>query len=107
MNLLPEKDVSDVEVTNVSLHGFWIFLGGRELFVSFEDFPWFQKAPIGQLLNVQLLHADHLYWPDLDVDLALDSIEHPEKFPLVSRGVRVARAVKVKRSKVLPLTKKR
>jgi hypothetical protein len=27
----------------------------------------------------------HLYWPDLDIDLAVESIRHPEKFPLVSR----------------------
>ena len=26
-----------------------------------------------------------LYWPDLDVDLAVESIEHPERFPLVSK----------------------
>jgi hypothetical protein len=26
----------------------------------------------------------HLYWPDLDVDLSLDSIEHPERYPLKS-----------------------
>jgi hypothetical protein len=23
----------------------------------------------------------HLYWPDLDVDLSVDSIEHPERYP--------------------------
>jgi hypothetical protein len=27
----------------------------------------------------------HLRWPDLDVDLAVESIRDPEKFPLVSR----------------------
>jgi hypothetical protein len=27
----------------------------------------------------------HLYWPDLDIDLAVESIRHPEQFPLVSR----------------------
>ena len=35
---------SPVEVTNVSTHGFWIFVGERELFVSFRDFPWFKDA---------------------------------------------------------------
>jgi hypothetical protein len=25
------------------------------------------------------------YWPELDVDLAVESIRHPEKFPLVSK----------------------
>jgi hypothetical protein len=60
-------------------------VGAQEFFLPFEDFPWFEHAPIGQLVNVKLLHARHLYWPDLDVDLSLDSIEHPERFPLVSR----------------------
>jgi hypothetical protein len=27
----------------------------------------------------------HLYWPDLDVDLGLETIRHPERFPLKSR----------------------
>lgn len=79
------KDTSAVEVGNVSKHGFWLLVDGRELFLSFKDFPWFQDAPIGRLLNVQLLHSHHVYWPDLDVDLSLESIEHPEHFPLTSR----------------------
>ena len=80
------RSTSDVEVTNVSKHGFWLLVGGRELFLPFEDFPWFEDVPIGQLLNVELLHPDHLYWPDLDVDLSVESTEHPDRFPLVSRA---------------------
>ena len=79
------KDTSGVEVGNVSKHGFWLLLEGRELFLSFKDFPWFVDVPIGRLLNVKLLHAHHLYWPDLDVDLSVESVEHPEHFPLTSR----------------------
>ena len=79
------KDTSGVEVGNVSKHGFWLLLDGRELFLSFKDFPWFKDVPIGRLLNVQLLHSHHLYWPDLDADLSVESIEHPEHFPLTSR----------------------
>ncbi len=74
------------EVANVSANGFWLVLDERELFVPFKQFPWFRAATIGQLLNVQLPHKHHLYWPDLDVDLAVDSIEHPERYPLVSRA---------------------
>ena len=73
------------EVTNVSKHGFWILIAGRELFLLFEKFPWFREVPVGKLLNVQLPHPHHLYWPDLDVDLTVESIEHPERFPLVNK----------------------
>lgn len=74
------------EVTNISAHGFWFFVDGRELFVPFKQFPWFRAATVEQILNVQRPHTHHLYWPDLDVDLAVDSIEHPEDYPLVSRA---------------------
>jgi hypothetical protein len=79
------KSTSSAEVTNVSKHGFWILLGNEELFVPFSQFPWFKDAPVSQLLNVEWPQTHHLYWPDLDVDLAVESIRHPEKFPLVSK----------------------
>ncbi len=74
------------EVANISAQGFWLFLGDRELFMPFEEFPWFAEAPVSKILNVRRPQEDHLYWPDLDVDLAVESIEHPERFPLVWRG---------------------
>src|SRR5467141_915858 len=79
------RNISDVEVTNVSRHGFWVLVDGREFFLPFEKFPWFKNAPIAQLLNVELPHSTHIYWPHLDVDLSLESIEFPERFPLVSQ----------------------
>ncbi len=80
------KPISDVEVTNVSVHGFWLLIRDRELFLPFAQFPWFRDAPIGHLVNVEFPQPHHLYWPDLDVDLHIDSIEAPERYPLVSKG---------------------
>ncbi len=74
------------EVANISAQGFWIFLGDRELFVPFQEFPWFADASVSKILNIRRPQEDHLYWPDLDVDLAVESIEHPERFPLVWHG---------------------
>jgi len=79
------KTTSTAEVTNVSRHGFWILVEGQEMFVAFDLFPWFLDVPIGRLVDVQLQGPGHLYWPKLDVDLAVDSIDHPEEFPLVSK----------------------
>jgi len=81
----PGTSTLAVEVTNISKHGFWLLLGEEELFVAFADFPWFRQAAVSAILNVSLPHPGHLYWPDLDVDLAVESIEHPERYPLVSR----------------------
>jgi len=77
---------SGAEVTNVSGHGLWVLVNDRELFLSFALFPWFQDAPIGKVLTVELPSPGHLYWPDLDIDLAIESIDHPERFPLVSQA---------------------
>lgn len=77
---------SAIEVTNISVHGFWILVHGRELFVPFDQFPWFRDARVGEISKVTLQGQDHLYWPDLDIDLAVASIEHPERFPLVSKA---------------------
>jgi hypothetical protein len=79
--------ISEVEVTNVSQHGFWILLNEQELFLPFSEFPWFKEAPVSAIFNVELPHPHHLYWPDLDIDLAVESIEHPERFPLVSKAM--------------------
>ena len=79
------KNTSAVEVTNVSPHGFWLLVQAKEHFVSFKDFPWFRDATIGELSDVRLPSAHHLYWPSLDVDIAVDSLLHPERYPLVSR----------------------
>ena len=81
----PGSRTSVVEVTNISKRGLWLFLRDREIFLSFDRFPWFRDAPIGAILDVHLPHAGHLHWPQLDVDLAVESIDHPERFPLVSR----------------------
>ncbi len=73
------------EVTNISPNGLWLLLDGRELFVSFREFPWFADATVQQLVQVRRPSPHHLHWPALDVDLAVDSLDHPERFPLVSR----------------------
>ena len=84
---VPGTHISDVEVTNISEHGFWILLREEELFLSFPDFPWFETAAVSALLRVEMLGPEHLYWPDLDVDLTVESIKHPERYPLISKSM--------------------
>jgi hypothetical protein len=75
----------EVEVTQISMHGIWLLLNRTEHFLSFNDFPWFKNAPISAIHNVELLSEHHLYWSDLDIDLAVKSIQQPDKFPLIAR----------------------
>jgi hypothetical protein len=75
---------SGCEVTNVSPHGFWLLLDGRERFLPFAELPWFAHATVAQLGRVERPLPHHLDWPDLDIDLHVDSLDRPEEFPLVS-----------------------
>jgi len=82
----PGISTSEAEVTHISKHGIWLLLGERELFMSFEQFPWFRNASLAAVQDVQWPQVHHLYWPQLDIDLAVESIERPEQFPLVAKG---------------------
>jgi hypothetical protein len=73
-------------VTNISKQGFWLLLRERELFVPFSKFPWFRDATVADLSSVEWPREDHLYWPTLDIDLAVESIEHPDRFPLAAKS---------------------
>lgn len=82
---MPGTNTSQFDVTNISKHGFWLLVDDNEHFLSFEDFPWFKTATVEAILNVQQPRPQHFYWPDLDVDLTIDSIDHPERYPLKAR----------------------
>ena len=83
--------ISVAEVANISVRGVWVFLGDREIFIPFDLFPWLKGAPVGAIVNVKRPQPHHLYWPDLDVDIDLDSVERPESYPLSSRAALVVR----------------
>jgi len=73
---------SAVEVTNISAHGVWLLAHGKELFMSYEDFPWFEDQAVRSIIKVEEQSPGHFHWPDIDVDLTGEMIEHPERFPL-------------------------
>ena len=78
--------ISAPEVTHVSRHGLWLLLADEEILLPFEKFPWFRQATIDQISHIEALTPEHLYWPELDIDLSVESIRHPEAFPLVARS---------------------
>lgn len=76
---------SAVEVTNISGHGIWLLAHEKEFFMPYEEFPWFKDEPVSAILNVEEPSPGHFYWPDIDVDLTEEIIEHPERFPRRAR----------------------
>ncbi len=78
-------NTSDIEITNIDSHGFWIFIKGQEYFLPFEMYPWFKDARISDIVNVELFHESHIHWPALDIDLDVDCLRDPNSYPLAFR----------------------
>ena len=76
------NNTSVVEVTNISGHGIWLLAHNKELFMPYDDFPWFKEQTIKSIVNVVEESQGHFYWPDLDIDLTEEIIENPDRFPL-------------------------
>lgn len=76
------KNISIVEVESISPHGLWLYASGYEYFLPFKNYPWFKNAKVADIQNVELLQGYHLYWPALDVDLELESLQTPDQYPL-------------------------
>jgi hypothetical protein len=74
---------TSAEVSHISPHGIWILVGDKEYMLPFADYPWFADAKVSQIHHLELLHGNHLHWPELDVDLDLLALENPSDYPLV------------------------
>jgi len=83
---MPGTAISPVEVVQVTRFGVWIAIDDAEYYLDHEHFPWFSEATIAQVCDIEMPSPGHLYWPSLDVDLHLDSIENPGDYPLVAKG---------------------
>jgi len=79
--LKPGKNIS-ASVENITPFGIWLYVKEKEYFLSYKDYPFFRDQTLHSIQNVQLLHDYHLYWPELDVDLEIDNLVNPEKYPL-------------------------
>ena len=76
------NSTSAVEVTHISSHGVWLLAHDKEFFMSYEDFPWFKNQAVNAIFKVEEQSPGHFYWPDIDVDLTEEIIEHPERYSL-------------------------
>jgi len=76
-------NISPSEVTNIEPLGFWVLVDEREYFVPFAEYPVFKGAPVRQIFQMQRLSPTQLYWPDLDADIEIESLDQPEHYPLV------------------------
>lgn len=86
-SLAPGDNTLKAEVTNISQNGIWLLTtNGKELFLSYDDFPWFKDQPVKAIFNLEEPSPGHYHWPDIDVDLSEKIIEHPDQYPLIAKN---------------------
>lgn len=74
---------TSVSVLMINGQGIMISVGGQDYFLSYNRIPWMRDASINDVLNVQMCGSEAVEWPALDIDLELDSLRHPERYPLL------------------------
>lgn len=67
----------------INSQGIMLSVCGQDFFLSYNRIPWMKDASIKSVLNVQMSGRNAIEWPDLDVDLEIDSLRHPERYPLL------------------------
>jgi hypothetical protein len=70
------------QITSIEKDGFWFLTENGEFFVSFSRYPAFKKATVNQIYNFRESHAE-LHWDELDIDIELDALKFPERYPLM------------------------
>ncbi len=81
----PGKSTSEIEVTNISGHGIWLYSYGTEYFLPYDNYPWFKDKTVRQIANVEEASPGHYYWPDLDIDLSEKILQNPDEYPLQAK----------------------
>ncbi len=74
---------TSANVLMINSQGIMIQVKGHDYFLSYNRVPWMRDAAIKSVLNVQMCGPEAIEWPDLDVDLEVDSLRHPERYPLL------------------------
>ena len=76
---------TSVAVLMINSQGMMLSVQGQDYFVSYNRVPWLRDARVGSVLNVQMCGRNAIEWPELDIDLEIDSFRHPERYPLVMK----------------------
>lgn len=85
MNLEQNMQSTSVNVLMINEQGIMLSVQGNDYFVSYNRLPWMRDARVSDVLNVQMAGRYAIEWPTLDVDLEIDSLKHPERYPLIMK----------------------
>lgn len=87
MQTISENNTNAISasVLMINNQGIMISVAGNDYFLSYNRVPWLKDATVRNILNIKMLGKNAVEWPDLDVDLEVDSLKHPERYPLIMK----------------------
>ena len=71
------------DVLMINDRGIMISVQGQDYFLSYNRVPWMIDATINEVLDVRMSGNNAIEWPKLQVDLEVESLRHPERYPLL------------------------
>lgn len=77
------KNTLKSEITSILKNGFFLLVRDREFFVPFSNYPAFHDATVDQIHKFKEVSPGFFHWPELDIDIELEALEFPERFPLM------------------------
>ena len=76
---------TSVSVRSIMPDGILLTVFDNDYYLSYNRLPWFKHAKISDIFNVEMIGDDAIRWDTLDVDLEIDSLKYPERYPLVMK----------------------
>lgn len=69
----------------INAQGIMLSVQGNDYFISYNRMPWLKDTRISDVLNVKMSGRSAIEWTALDVDLEIESLKHPERYPLIMK----------------------
>lgn len=84
-NLSTDSQNTSVSVLMINAQGIMLSVQGNDFFISYNRMPWLRNARISDVLNVRMSGRSAIEWETLGVDLEIESLKHPERYPLIMK----------------------
>ena len=84
-NLSTSPENTSVSVLMINAQGIMLSVQGNDFFISYNRMPWLRDARISDVLNVRMSGRSAIEWETLGVDLEIESLKHPERYPLIMK----------------------
>jgi hypothetical protein len=76
---------ASVKVLAIVSNGVTIEVHGKVYFLPYISNPWFENARVADIFDIEPVGRTGIRWKTLDVDLSIESLIHPEKYPLIAK----------------------